>query len=144
MKNKSGTKQPTKDLPERIEPGEYTAICYRTDYGISFGGKRKLYVRFRIWEGPHAGFELSMICTTLKSNRSYRQKLYDQWSLVLGRTPGKGERFSAKIFKNRMYRVWVRDTTRKMPNGELKPHHMQYSVVDTILEPLTGVPTDEH
>jgi len=144
MKNKSRTKQPTKDLPERIEPGEYTAICYRTDYAKSFGGQRKLYVRFRIWEGPHTGFELPMICTTLKSNRSYRQKLHEQWSLVLGRTPRKGERFSAKIFKNRMYRVLVRDTLRKFSNGKLKPQYMQYSVVDSILEPLTGVPTDEH
>ena len=152
MKRKSGTKQPSKDLPERIEPGEYTAICYRTDYGISYGGEKKLYVRFRIDGGKHHGQELFMVCPLPKKSRrtgrraklGYRHKLHTQWLLATGHRPAEGERFNKEIFKGKMYTVQVCDTKRKYPDGKVMPAHLQYSVISTIVEPLTGVPANAH
>jgi hypothetical protein len=151
MKTRSDSKQPTKNLPDRIRPGEYTAICYRTDYGICQGGEKKLFVRFRIYGGEHHGMELFMACPLPKKSRKsgrraklgYCHKLYTQWLLALGRRPHERERFKKDIFPSKMYSVQVRDTKRKYSTGKVMPAHVQYSVIDTILEPLTGVPVNE-
>lgn len=81
-----------------------------------------------------------MICTMPKGKLGQRFKLFDQWALVLGRAPRKGEKFKASIFRNKMHRILVRDTKRVFPHRKLKPVFLQYSVVDTIIETLTGIP----
>lgn len=131
--------EPTADnqMP-RIEPGEYDAICYRAEYGKSWGGRNSLYVKFRIYEGKYDGVELFMVCSRPKGKLRTRHKLYQQWSLALGRVPIKSERFNKETLPNKMYRVLVRDTNRQFSNGRRMPDYLQYSVVDTILETLTG------
>lgn len=123
----------------KIPPGEYQAICYDTKYGISFGGRSDLYVKFKIYGGEFDGIKLFMVCTKPTGKIPMRFKLYTQWSLALGRVPWKGQRFSAKVFRNKMYRVLVRDTKRKFSNKRVMPEYLQYSVVAEITETITGV-----
>lgn len=128
----------------RIPPGEYDAICYKTETGRSWGGRTDIYILFRIWGGRGDGTELFMVCTyNLNRKLSPRYKYYQQWTLAKGRPPGKGERLSRKVFCNKMYRVLVRDTQRRHSNGKLMPDILQYSVVDSIIETQTGIPGHE-
>lgn len=129
----------TEAVHPTIPPGDYEAICYKAEYGISFGGRKDLYVLFRISEGDFKGTELFMaICPPKKLTQ--RTKKWQQWALSIGRHPQKGERFSKSIFEHKMFKILVRQTKSKFDNGQLKPDFMQYSVVDTILDVLTGVP----
>ena len=129
-------------MPIKIIPGEYDAICFDVEHGISWGGRKSIYLKFKIYGGEFDGAELFMVCTYgIKSKMSYRHKYYQQFSIANGGPPGRGRRLSPSIFKNKMYRVLVRDTDRKFPNQRSMPQFLQYSVVDTILELLTGGPT---
>ena len=128
------------EMSIRIPPVEYEAVCYATNTGISFGGRLSLYVQFRICGGEYDGVEVPMICTMPKGKLRQRFKLFVQWALVLGRAPYKGEKFKASIFCKKMYRILVRDTKCKFSNKKLRPDYLQYSIVDTIIETLTGIP----
>ena len=125
----------------RIPPGEYDAICYKTETGRSWGGRTDIYILFRIIGGSQDGTELFMACTYHAKRRlSPRYKYYQQWTLAKGQPPGKGKRLSRKVFCNKMYRVLVRDTQRKHSNGQPMADCLQYSVVDSIIETKTGIP----
>jgi len=128
----------------RIPPGEYDAICYKTETGRSWGGRTDIYILFRIIGGSQDGTELFMACTYHpKQKLSLRYKYYQQWMLAKGAPPKKGERLSPKVFCHKMYRVLVRDTERKHSNGQPMADCLQYSVVDSIIETQTGVPGHE-
>jgi len=129
-------------FPLRIPPGEYEAVCYKVENGTGWGYQRKLYFRFVIHGGRYNDADLFMACSYPKKI-SYRTKLYKQWMLALGKPPAKGQRFSHRVFLNRMFKNKVGDTERKHDDGKKLPNFAQYSVVKTILEPLTGGPPRE-
>jgi len=131
--------QTGEDFFPKIEPGEYDAICYKVETGKSFGGEKKIFFRFRIYGSKYDDVELFMTCKYYSAPIPRNSKYYDQWSLANGQPPRRGERLARKTFPNKLYRVMVRDTRRKFPNGKLKPQQFQYSVIDTIIEPLTGI-----
>jgi len=122
-----------------IPPGEYEAICYEMNISPCQGGSKRVFVQFRVYDGPLDGTELFMCCLKPSGKLRERLKLHIQMSLALGRRPHKGERLSKKVFIGKLYRVKVRDTRRKFTTtNEIMPKFMQYSIVDTILETLTG------
>lgn len=124
----------------RIPPGEYDAICYKTETGRSWGGRTDIYILFRIIGGSQDGTELFMVCTYHpKRKLSQRYKYYQQWTLAKGAPPKKGERLSPKVFCHKMYRILVRDTGRRHSNGQPMADCLQYSVVDSIIETQTGI-----
>ena len=126
------------EFPIRIPEGIYDAICFKTETAMGFGGSRKIYFKFRIYGGEHDGVELFMVCNFPKTKIGKRYKYFDQWMLALGRHPSKGERLSPKIFRNRLFKILVRDTKPRFSNGKFKPDIFKYSVVDSIIEALTG------
>lgn len=129
----------TEAVRPTIPPGDYEAICYKAEYGTSYGGRKDLYVRFRICEGDFSGTELFMaICPPKKLTQ--RTKKWQQWALAIGRNPQKGERFSKSVFEHKMFKILVRQTKTTFNNGRPKPDYFHYSVVDSILETLSGVP----
>jgi len=126
------------DSRPHIETGEYSAICYKVEYGWCFG-RRTLYICFRIQGSLYDGAELFMPCACPKGKLTPRMKIYEQWSMALGKSPHPKERLNIKVFKNKIYRIIVRDSQAKFSNGTLKPAFRQYSVVDTILSVEAGV-----
>lgn len=127
-----------------IPEGDYEAICYKVEVGLSGWTKdSKCYLRFRLIGGDYDGTELFMACTYHKGVVKPRSKYYSQWMLATGRRPAKGEKLSCRVFEKKMYTVHARYTKRKFSDGKPMPPNMQYSVVDTIRETLTGVPSDE-
>lgn len=122
----------------RVPEGEYEAVCYDVRKGKSWGGREDIYVMFRLMSGPHDGEELFMACTFhTKTELTPRHKYYQQWSIAAGRRPGKRERMVFGVFKNRLFRISVRDVT-KDSSGKLAPDVLRYSVVDSIIESSTG------
>ena len=128
------------ELPPRIQPGKYEAICYEAKLGTSWGRAPRMFLRFRIYGGRCDGTELFMACTcNLTSKKmSHRHKYYQQWTIANGSPPRKNQRLSPKVFLNRMFQVLVRDTSRRFPNKEPYPDCLQYSVIETLIEPMTG------
>jgi len=143
----SKTKQgdPTADdFYSRIPPGEYEAICYRTKAGPGFGGRRSVYLFFRVYGGKYHGTEVFMACVYKGGKMSPRHKYYQQWVIANGRPPVKGELLARSVFKGKLFRILVRYTEKKHNGGKPMPDCVQYSVVDSILEPLTGISSSEY
>jgi len=126
------------EFPARIKPGIYEAICISVEYGRGFGKEMKCYVIFKILGTNYDGKKLFMAFVRYDSPIRWRSKQYTQWSIALGRQPYKGERFSKKVFINRLFEVKVEDSHPKNPNGSYKPDFLKYSIVSTIIRPLTG------
>jgi len=128
----------------QIPEGQYKAVCYKANYAQTFGGVRKLFLGFRVFGGRYDGTELFMACPKPVGKPKINHKLHIQWSLAMGRVPNKGEHLSKNAFLRKMFLVEVRDTRRKHNStGKLLPKSLQYSVVDTILETLTGIPEND-
>jgi hypothetical protein len=127
-----------RELPPRIPPGEYEAVCYDVETGRSWGGRKDIYIRFRVHGSDYDGTELYLVCTYDTDRIGLRHKYFKQWALAAGRCPAKNEQLPATIFKNRLFRVRVRYTDRREQDGSRLPDFLQYSVVDSIIEPLTG------
>jgi hypothetical protein len=125
------------EFPIKIPEGIYDAVCYRTETAVSFGGGTKIYVKFRIYGGEYNGTELFMVCNYPKGKVRPQLKYYVQWMMAKGRRPYKNESLSPRIFRNRMFKVMVRDAKPKFPDGKLKPDFFRYSIVDTIIEAQT-------
>ncbi len=138
------TKKPKEEDPyveaerPRIPKGKYEAFCYATETGVRWAGRRDLYVKFRIFGGDYDGTEIFMVCPFPQGKIRQTRKFVDQWKLATGRATLGKRRLGANVFPNKLYRVLVRDTERRFPDGTMMPSHLQYSVVDTIVERLTG------
>lgn len=127
----------------RVPEGEYEAVCYNVQTGRSWGGREDIYIRFRLIGGPHDSEELFMACTFhTKGELTSRHKYYKQWTMAAGRTPERHERLVFGVFKNRLFRILVRDV-EKDSSGQPLPDVLRYSVVATIIEPMTGKWSDE-
>ncbi|PKK82040.1 MAG: hypothetical protein CVT49_15760 [candidate division Zixibacteria bacterium HGW-Zixibacteria-1] len=115
-----------------IEPGEYAAICFKTDI-TNYRGERKLLIQFRLCGGKHDGFELFLPCPYPKGARGYRTKYYQNWAIANGAPPENGQRMVRSVFTNRKFRILVGDSERRFEDRKLMPEFLQYSIVKSIL-----------
>ncbi len=137
-KKRAQKPDPKIEAPERdplIPEGEYIAYCHRAEYGKSFG-RKSLYVRFTICEGPYKGVDLFMACPSQLGRTRTRRKIYIQWCLAIDGAPGKGDRLNKdRVFVGKWYVVKVGTTTRKFKGSNKPlPPSLQYSVVETIIQ----------
>ena len=122
----------------RVPAGEYEASCYDVQKGKSWGQREDIYIKFRLLDRKYDGTELFMACTFPKDRKmTPRFKYYKQWTIAAGRKPNKRERLVFGVFKKRLFRILVRDV-EKDSNGQPLPEVLKYSVVGTIIEPMTG------
>lgn len=132
------------EFPPRIDPGEYDAVCYRTEVAKCFGKEDRIFIRFRLTGGKYDGTSLFMACPFHpKGKLTHNHKFYRQWVLANGALPRRGERLSRKVFLHKMFTILVRDTRRKHSHGKPLDEILQYSVVDSILRRITGLPPQE-
>jgi len=118
----------------KIEPGEYAAICRKTEVKNTRAWGRKIYFHFAIVGGKHDGTELFMSCNYPKGTLSNNYKYYRQWALANGGLPSRGQKLARNTFLNKKYIVLVRNSQCKHSNGELMADSFQYSVVDSIVK----------
>ncbi|MBU8934155.1 MAG: hypothetical protein KOO62_09140 [candidate division Zixibacteria bacterium] len=140
----AGDEQQTKELPEWIPPGEYMLVGCKAEKGPSgWGPGLRMYIHFRVIDDEnYEGTMVKLMCPIPDSGdlrtMSFRTKYCEQWVIANGARPKKNERRSPKVFLNRAFRALVRDRKKCFPNGEPYPPSMGYSVVDTLIEPITG------
>ena len=127
-----------KDDPRPYIPdGKYEAQCIDVELSNYRGSQKKLYLHFKIIEGPHQGTKLFEVCNYYE--RVPRgSKYYKQWPIANGGLPTKSDSMSPKVFLNKIFRVEVRTVTPKHDDGKPLPEMYLYSVVDKILAKSAG------
>lgn len=129
--------------PDHVPPGEYEATCYDAGIGYMALGVRKAFLWFRIISGEHEGKGVLFAANFPLGKKSFGSKIVKQWMFANCRQPRKGEKISLKSFLRRAYRIRVRDVKNTLSDGTMRPDFMNYSVVETIVRPLTGVITNK-
>ncbi len=125
-----------------IPPGDYIAAVVRI-YESRFYNRTKINLVFQILDdGPHDGKYVG-VRLELHFNKLKRyprsSKLMQCWRRVAGSQPQRADRLSTKVFRNKALRVRVRDVRADSRQVELNDFEI-YSVVDNILEVMTGEP----
>ena len=110
---------------------------------VAFGSdEQRIYVHWEVvTPGRHQGLILFQSFKYYKEWGS-QSKFYRAWSLANGGRPRRRTRMSPRIFAGKVFLAEVRTVRPIFTNGPLKgkeqPQCMWYSVVDELLEVLTG------
>jgi hypothetical protein len=124
-----------------MSDGIYMAQCTSYDLSFVMGRSRKLFLHFKILdEGEHFGKVLFMAFNMPNDGRIRPgSKYYKTYALVNGwRRPSRNSKMSPKLFKGKVYRIKTRKANPPQPNGKDMPDDFKYSVVDSIIEVVTG------
>ena len=128
----------TKDDPLPLVPeGRYQVQYVRMEKVRYFGGW-KLYVWFRICDGPYIGTDLYRAFNYSDKPISHATALHKTLVMLHGRRVSKKTRLSPKtLFMNKVLEVDIRTVTQDR-NQNVLPQHQQYSVIDAITRVLVG------
>ena len=128
------------DAPPQIPEGEYLAVYTGHDTNYMFTTP-KVYVHFRIAEGPHTGATLyaSYRAKSLKGKRrrgggftlGHSSKLFREMVSLNGKRE-RPDRISLRGLKGALIRVKVRTVTKDSKQQPLAPP-CQYSIVDSMI-----------
>jgi hypothetical protein len=109
-------------------------------YESRFYNRTKINLVFQILdEGPYFGVRLELHFNKLK-RYPRSSKLMQCWRRVAGSQPQRADRLSTKVFRSKVLRVRVRDVRADSRQVELSDFEI-YSVVDNVLEVVTGEPS---
>ena len=128
----AGEKRPL--IPE----GKYNVQCIRIEKSYSHYKSLKMFLTFRIIDGPHMGIDLFMAMNLIDSRtgKPFKtvprgSKYYENWVIANNNyLPSRKNRMSSAIFKNGIFEVVVRTVKPKFPDGTEKPDCFYYSVID--------------
>ena len=128
------------DYKPHIPDGKYQAQCIRYDQSFVLGKAKKLFLHFKITEpGAHQG-KMIFMAFNMPYSGKIRQgsKYYKTYVFVNGWTkPTRNARMSPCLFKNKVFLVKTR-TVKPTYQGKEMPQNFWYSVVDHIVEVVTG------
>ena len=127
------------DIPPMVPEGTYEVGYLRAVSERQFGGE-KLFLWFRITEpGAVFGTELYMVCNVRK-RWTPACKFWMVWTLAAGKRPGRKDRMSCAVFKNKWFKARVRVVKEAAMKGGKVPRTLaqQYCVIDTLLEVTAG------
>jgi hypothetical protein len=127
----------TKDEPPALVPeGKYQVQCLGWEKHRYYGGTMKLYVRFRICDGPYTDTALYR-AFNYYDHLGSATDLYKTLVRVHGRRVTKKTRLPLALLKNKILEAKIRTVTKDHKQNPL-PEHQQYSVIDEILTVLAG------
>lgn len=134
----------SRSFPLVPEGEHWEAGMVRAERG-NVAGREKAFVIFRLTTpGDYFGVELFMSCTIPAHGRWARSsKFYMAWLMAAGKEPTRRDRLSTRIFAGKLFRVRVRTVKRTWQNAPLPPH-LQYSIIDCLLEVVAGGSTAPH
>lgn len=131
-----------------VPPGEYS-VCYIDHRTVIAFKQAKVYVRFRVADGPYIGVKLfrayRVKALVGKPRRNGRfvvrrtHELYRQFVAVTA-VRERADRIALTRLRNCVLRVTVRTVTQDSQQRDLGPS-AQYSVVDRFLVIEAGSPT---
>ena len=124
-----------------VPEGLYEAAC--TDAEIvelfKFGRSRKLFLHFEINSGEHRGKAVFLPMGAPKQGGKVGvgSKLYATHLIANGgKPPGRRDRLTLKVFKQKLFRVQIRTVQPTFQDGSPKPSQFHYSIVAELLERL--------
>lgn len=127
------------DARPLIPEGIYEAACYHATFIelFKFGNARKLFLSFKVYGGEHAGTRLflAMAAPPQGGKIGVGSKLYQHYLIANGgRPPGRRDRPSMRVFKDKLFRLRVRTVIPRFEDGKPKPTQFRYSVVSELIE----------
>jgi hypothetical protein len=126
-------------VPPRIPEGDHYEVQFvRAEKHYQWDGW-KLFMWVKVLTpGEWFGKDVYMACSLPPKGRwSSSHKYWLAWVLAAGRRPTRADRMSTKVFLNKIFRVRIR-IVRKTAKGIRRTAEQEYSVVDELLELLTG------
>ena len=128
---------------ELLSNGEYEAQYVSHNDGFVMGQNKKLFVIFKILDaGEYYGKTIMLVYNMpFSTGPRASSKYYTDWVFLNGyKKPSRNTKMSPTIFKNKRLLIKTRTVIPKR-NKEEMPKEFRYSVVDQILEVLTGSET---
>lgn len=127
-------------IPEGIYDIQY--IGHDGPKAVFGPGEMRLYLRWRVVSpGSCHGIKL------FQSFKHYERwgtqsSFYEAWAIANGARPRVRTRMSLAVFKNKIFRAYIRTVKPVYDNGPMKgkpkPGFFQYSLVDRLLEVIAG------
>ncbi|WP_447983229.1 hypothetical protein [Nitrospira sp. Nam74] len=126
-------------IPQVIPPGDHYEVAFTRAEREWMWGQEKLFLWFKIiTPGPWLGAELYMACNAAPKGRwtpSY--KFWCAYVLAHGDRPNRADRISTAVFRGKVFRARIRTVKKTAKQSDRTPAQ-QYSVIDEVLERLTG------
>lgn len=134
-----------------IREGSYIGFCESVELIPlrKFRMSPRLFLHFRIFKTPdlaESSFvaKLYFVCVApmrwdadanclVKTKIGRGSRLFEAFMVANGGPPQRRDRVSMRVFKGRLFKVWVRTVRPKSPDGKEKPASFHYSVVDQLL-----------
>ncbi len=121
-----------------IPEGEYTVQCFKIEKGYSHYKSLKMFLTFRVIDGPHMEIELfmAMNLTDSHTGKPFKKvpkgsKYYNNWVIANNNCfPSRKDRMSFEIFKSGIFKAVVRTVKPKFSDGTEKPECFHYSIID--------------
>ena len=127
------------DISPAIPNGDQYEVGFLRASQTRQWGQPKVFLWFQLLSpGEWHGQTFYMACNVAPNGKwtpSY--KFWQTWVRVAGRRPTRADRMSTSIFKNKVFRVRMRKVLKTAKQIDRTPAQ-QYSVVDELLEVLTG------
>jgi len=127
------------NIPSAIPNGDQYEMVFIRVEQVRLYGQPKVYLWFRmLTPGDWHGEEFYMVCNVAPKGRwTASYKFWQAWVLASGRRPTRADRMSTSVFKNKIFRVRMRKVLKTAKQLDRTPEQ-QYSVIDELLEVLTG------
>jgi len=129
------------DPRPRIPEGKYEAVCIKVEVSSYLANEKRLYLHFQIITDEHMGVKIFGIYNYSYKSFPRGSKYYTDWSIANGALPKRADRMTTRVFKGKAFLVKVRDAIPRYDDGTPKPKMFRYSVVDRVIERLTGQDT---
>lgn len=126
-------------VPPAIPNGDqYELVFLQADQTRQWG-RPKVFLWFQmLTSGEWHGQAFYMACNVAEKGKwTASCKFWQAWVLAAGRRPTRADRMSTAIFKNKVFRARMRKVLKTAKQTDRTPAQ-QYSVVDELLEVLTG------
>ena len=126
-------------IPPAIPNGDQYQIQFLRAERTFQWNRQIVFLWFRLLTpGDSFGKEFYMTCSIPPNGRwSPSHKYWMVWVLAAGQRPGRKDRLSTSMFKNKVFRARMRVVTKTAKQLQRTPEQ-RYSVVDELLERLTG------
>ena len=126
-------------IPPAIPDGDLYQVVFERAEKKSQWGREKIFLWFRLMTpGDWLDEKFYMVCTVPPNCRwTPSCKYWRAWVLAAGTRPNRRDRMSTAVFRNKIFRARLRKVLKNAKQITRTPAQ-QYSVVDGLLEVLTG------
>ena len=126
------------EIPPAIPDGEYEVKFVGAEESHQWNSD-KIFLWFEmLTPGEWEGKEFFMACNARKDGKwGSSHKYMHAWTLASGKRPPRRDRVSTKVFCDKVFKVRMR-TVSKDANQRARTPAQQYSVVDQLLERVSG------